>query len=134
MPACAVATTWIGADQPVGMVLFKNASAALAANDRALLQRIAQHARQSGATIRVIGHADEATGALDAVNRQLVNFDFSSLRAETAATELQRAGLPAHRIVVEARSDQEPLCAAGSGDPVNRRVQLDLSHGPASRS
>jgi flagellar motor protein MotB len=106
----------------VGLILFPSGGAALGPNDRDLLHRVATLARQSGAVVRVVGHASGRTG------EQTKNQDVSLARANAAAGELRAAGVPAERIVVEARGDSEPIYreTSPSGEAGNRRVDVYL--------
>ena len=112
----------------VGTIQFRNASADLGANDRALLRRYAAQALQSGRSLRVVGHAGDRQPGLDELGQRFFNFDISWARAAAAAEEIERAGLPLQRIVVEARGDTEPAAqGAQSGDgAANRRVNVYL--------
>jgi phospholipid-binding lipoprotein MlaA len=116
-----------GADAPAATVLFRPGSAALNANDRALLHRLAATAQARGASLRVVGHAAERMAGMDELTARFYNFDLSWARASAAAEELERAGQPFQRIVIEARGDTEPLRATGAGDaPDDRRVSVYL--------
>jgi flagellar motor protein MotB len=114
--------------QQVGLILFEHGSASLAPADRTLLQRIAVLARQNGAVVRVVGHASGRTGEMDGVRHLNRNLNISEARATAAAAELNAAGLPAERIVIEAKGDSEPIYseAMPSGEAGNRRVEVYL--------
>jgi flagellar motor protein MotB len=120
-------TTQAGGQQ-VGLILFPNGSAQLNPADKDLLQRVAAMARQSGATVRVVGHASSRTGEMDMGRHQNKNLDISMARANAAAGELRAAGMPAGRVVVEAKGDSEPVYreTMPSGEAGNRRVDVYL--------
>jgi len=124
----ARARTAQGAGQQVGLILFQNGSASLGANDRDLLQRVAVLARQNGSIVRVVGHASGRTGEMDMSRHQNKNLDISMTRANAAAAALRAAGVPAERIVVEAKGDSEPVYreTMPSGEAGNRRVDVYL--------
>jgi flagellar motor protein MotB len=85
-------------------------------------------AQRNGAVVRVVGHASGRTGELDQMRHQNRNLDISQARASAAAAELNAAGLPVDRIVVEAKGDSEPVYseAMPSGEAGNRRVDVFL--------
>jgi flagellar motor protein MotB len=114
--------------QQVGLLLFDNGSASLGQADRALLQRVAALARQSGAVVRVVGHASSRTGEMNVPRHLNKNLNISEARASAAAAELNAAGLPSERIVIEAKGDSEPLYSETmpSGEAGNRRVDVFL--------
>jgi phospholipid-binding lipoprotein MlaA len=115
------------ADAPAATILFRAGSAALNANDRALLRQLAATAEARGASLRVVGHAGERAAGMDELGARFYNFDLSWARASAAAEELERAGLPFQRIVIEARGSTEPLDPVGAGDGQgNRRVNVHL--------
>jgi len=115
------------ADAPSVTILFRAGSAALNANDRALLHRLAATVQARGGSLRVVGHAAERAAGMDELGARFYNFDLSWARASAAAEELERAGLPFQHIVIEARGDTEPLQPTGAGDsPGNRRVSVYL--------
>ena len=117
-PAQAAAPT------PATTIPFRDGSAELGANDRALLRQVAQQAQQQGASLRVVGHAADSAPGLDELGRRLHNFDLSWARAIAAAEELERAGLPAQRIVMEA--NDEPAPSQSAAGPGSRRVSVYL--------
>jgi len=124
-PAQARAPTPARAGAPAGTILFRNGSADLGANDRALLRQFAATALQRGGALRIVGHAGDRTPGLDELSQRFHNFDMSWARATAAAEELERAGLPLQRIVVEAKGETEPVQSAATGDmPGNRRVSI----------
>lgn len=114
--------------QQVGLLLFDNGSASLSQADRTLLQRVAAVARQNGAVVRVVGHASSRTGEMNVPSHLNKNLNISEARASAAAAELNAAGLPSERIVIEAKGDSEPLYseAMPSGEAGNRRVDVYL--------
>ena len=120
-------TSYSGGQQ-VGLILFQNGSVSLAAGDRDLLHRVAVLARQSGSIVRVVGHASGRTGEMNMGRQQSKNLDISQARANAAAAELRAAGVPAERIVVEAKGDSEPVYreTMPSGEAGNRRVDVYL--------
>jgi outer membrane protein OmpA-like peptidoglycan-associated protein len=72
--------------------------------------------------VTIIGHTD-STGS-DAMNDEL-----SRQRAEAVRSYLSRRGVPADKVVVEARGEHEPIASndTESGRAQNRRVEIFLS-------
>lgn len=125
---CGQVQAAIAWSEDLGQVFFANGSSVLSPEARRKLLAIALRAQQSRAFVHVVGHASERTGEIDPVRHQLINFEMSWLRAAAAGDTIQKAGIPWERLIVEARSDQEPLCAEimPSGEAANRRVAIYL--------
>ena len=117
-----------GASQPV-VVRFPHGSAQIASSERAKVSDIAKRYRASGGGfIRVVGHASSRTKNLPVDKHKLVNFWISMDRAQAVARALMRAGVAPNAIVVEARSDGEPMFfeSMPAGEAQNRRAEVYL--------
>ncbi|MCC7045441.1 MAG: VacJ family lipoprotein [Alphaproteobacteria bacterium] len=127
-PPCGQVQTAIAWGEDLGQVFFANGSSVLSPEARRKLLAVARKAQQSRAFVHVVGHASERTGEIDPVQHQLINFEMSWLRAAAAGDTIQKAGIPWNRLIIEARSDQEPLCTEimPSGEAANRRVAIYL--------
>jgi flagellar motor protein MotB len=90
---------------------------------------IAKRFRASGGgLIRIVGHASSRTKNLPVDKHKLVNFWISMDRAQAVAHALMRAGVAPSAIVVEARSDGEPVFfeSMPAGEARNRRAEVYL--------
>ena len=104
-------------------------SAQIASSERAKVSDIAKRYRASGGGfIRVVGHASSRTKNLPVDKHKLVNFWISMDRAQAVARALMRAGVAPNAIVVEARSDGEPMFfeSMPAGEALNRRAEVYL--------
>lgn len=112
----------------VAVIYFGHGSAGLDSRDRQVLRDVAGIQRQRGGTLRVVGHASGRAAAKNALRRRLSNFEMSLRRAEAVAEALEDMGVPGERIVVEARSANEPVYqeTAPSGEAGNRRAEIFL--------
>jgi outer membrane protein OmpA-like peptidoglycan-associated protein len=80
------------------------------------------HGLDAGMRVQVVGHTDN-TGS------QALNNALSLERAESVREHLQRQGLPASRIGVAGRGENQPVAdnASAEGRARNRRVEIFLS-------
>jgi outer membrane protein OmpA-like peptidoglycan-associated protein len=102
------------------MVYFANNSAAIDADDRRALNTLAQSAKETGGSLRIVGFASSGSASAAA---QIANFRIASQRAETVAQELARMGVPRARMTISSAT------AAGGGDPaLERRVEIALDY------
>jgi len=132
-----MSTTTLPVTRPVGFtgdsqpitVRFRHGSAQIAATERAKVSDIAKRFRASGGgLIRIVGHASSRTKNLPVDKHKLVNFWISMDRAQAVAHALMRAGVAPSAIVVEARSDGEPVFfeSMPAGEARNRRAEVYL--------
>ncbi len=82
--------------------------------------------KSTGAYLRVVGHASR-DGA-SAGSLQLANFRASMERAEAVARALLDLGVPASRIMVDARGDNDLADLANPASSINRRVEIYLEY------
>lgn len=102
------------------LVFFDFDSAALTPEARDIVKTAADAAKKgSYKALLVTGHADRAGSAE-------YNLGLSRRRASTVAAELQRLGIPASEISIEAKGETEPLVPTADGvpEPQNRRVEM----------
>lgn len=102
------------------MVFFEFDSARLTPEATSILQQAVEKFRQGGSpSIQVEGHADRA--GTDQYNEGL-----SKRRAEAVRNYLQRQGIPANNISVQAFGESRPLVQTADGvrEPQNRRVEI----------
>ncbi len=110
----------------VATILFDNGSANLDADDRRILRQVVNQQRQTGGTIRVVGHASSRTRNMDVVQHKMVNFQISVARADAVARELMKLGSPPDSLFVGAASDSEPVYEEfmPTGEAGNRRAEI----------
>ena len=82
--------------------------------------------KSTGAVLRVVGHASRDGGSLG--SRQVANFRTSMERAEAVARALLDLGVPASRIMVDARGDNDLADPVNPTSGVNRRVEIYLEY------
>lgn len=109
-----------------GTIRFAAGSSRLGGNDVANLRRIAERYREHGGMVRVVGHSSSRTGDMPPEQHRAVNFEASLARAEAVARQLQQFGVPAQSMIVEARSDLEPIYfeAMPAAEAANRRAEI----------
>lgn len=114
----------------VGIIYFAHGSAALDANDRAVLRDIVALHRQRGGSIRVVGHASARTGPADPVRHRMANFEISQLRANAVAAEIVALGAERDKVRAEARADTQPVYHEfmPTGEAGNRRAEIFLEY------
>ncbi len=112
----------------VATILFENGSSKLKSLDRRILSSVSHLQRDSGGTIRIVGHASSRTRNLDPVRHKMANFQISMARADKVFGELIRLGVSGDRIIITAVSDAEPLYHEfmPSGEAGNRRTEVYL--------
>ena len=96
--------------------------------------RIAEEQRARAADVRVVGHAS-ARAKGGAARAQVLNFRIALARARVVAHELARLGVPANRIIVESKADDDPAWSNTTplGEAANRRTDIYLVAPPALR-
>ena len=112
----------------IATIFFGSATAVLTADDVAVLQEVAALQRETGGTVRVVGHSSRGALALNRVKQGLLNFKLSLDRANAVAEALARFGVARDRLDVIARGDGELLYAESSaaGAAGNRRAEIFL--------
>jgi outer membrane protein OmpA-like peptidoglycan-associated protein len=114
----------------VATIYFGNNSARLGARDRAVIREIVSMYRETGGTIRIIGHSSGNAASQVSERSKLVNFKVSLDRANAVAAELVRQGVPSQAIDVAAQGAQDPRYAEYSptGAAANRRAEVYLNY------
>lgn len=133
VPAPAAPASADGAAH-VGVIQYLHGSARLSTHDKAVLARIAEEQRARAAVVRVVGHAS-ARAKGGAARAQVLNFRIALARARVVAHELARLGVPANRIIVESKADDDPAWSNTTplGEAANRRTDIYLVAPPALR-
>ena len=118
-----------GVGQAVGYVYFSNGSSRLSAADRQVLRQVAQLQQIQGGVLRIIGHASQRTGNMEALDQQQVNHDVSMERATAVARALVEYGVQPILVQVAAAGDDQTLFAESTpaGEAGNRRAEVYLS-------
>ncbi len=112
----------------IATIFFGSATAVLTKDDVSVLREVAALQRETGGTVRVVGHSSRGALALDRVKQGLLNFKLSLDRANAVAEALTRFGVARDRLDVIARGDGELLYAESSavGAAGNRRAEIFL--------
>ncbi len=109
-------------------VYFAQDRTILSADAKAQVRAAAQAyiARGSAGYIRVVGYASSNSTKLSAARRLEWNFEHSQARANAVARELIGDGVPATKVLVEARGDAQAdsYGAAPAGADGNRRADI----------
>jgi outer membrane protein OmpA-like peptidoglycan-associated protein len=118
-----------GVGQAVGYVYFGNGSSQLSEADRQVLLQVAQLQRVQGGVLRVIGHASQRTGNMDALAQDQVNKRVSLARATAVAQALVSLGVQPMLVQVAAAGDGQTLYSESTpaGEAGNRRAEVYLS-------
>ena len=112
----------------VATIYFNSGSSKLSANDRRIVQQVADVARRSGGMLRIIGHSSMANAGRDAERAAMVNYKMSLERANAVANALLNDGIPGNQMQVMAEGAQNPIYAESSatGMAGNRRTEIYL--------
>jgi outer membrane protein OmpA-like peptidoglycan-associated protein len=104
---------------PVATIAFASGSADLSDQERNQLSEIAAMQHDRGGALRVIGHAEPASGTI-AAQQQLAQFNLALTRAKAVAQVLNHEGVPTQSIAVEAAPGR-----AGDADASHAQVFLE---------
>ena len=117
-----------GASTNKGVINFDHGSYKLSPSDRRLLLKIAVEARDTGAFVRVVGHASMRTRDMNELKHTLANFNISVKRAEAVAAFLIANGVKAEKLIVDAVGDSQPLNheSMPAEERANRRAEIFL--------
>tara|TARA_Y100001968_G_scaffold182134_1_gene166785 strand:- start:501 stop:1517 length:1017 start_codon:yes stop_codon:yes gene_type:complete len=109
-----------------GVINFEHGSYQLSAADRSFLSKIASEVKETGASVRVVGHASMRTRNMDELKHTLANFNISVKRAEAVASFLIASGVKAEKLIVDAVGDSQPLNyeSMPSEERANRRAEI----------
>lgn len=118
-----------GVGQAVGYVYFNNGSSQLSAADQQVLQQVVQLQRIQGGVLRIVGHASQRTGNMDALAQDQVNKRVSLERATAVAQALVGMGVQPMLVQVAAAGDGQTLYSESTpaGEAGNRRAEVYLS-------
>jgi outer membrane protein OmpA-like peptidoglycan-associated protein len=118
-----------GVGQAVGYVYFGNGSSQLSDADRQVLQQVVQLQRIQGGVLRIVGHASQRTGNMDALAQDQVNHRVSLARATAVAQALVNMGVQPMLVQVAAAGDGQTLYSESTpaGEAGNRRAEVYLS-------
>jgi len=113
---------------PAAVIHFETGSARLGAVDLSKLKQIVQTAQQTGASIKVVGHASSRTRQLPVDRHKLVNLRMSQERSGIVVNRLIKLGVSPSKIIVESLSDSTPVMqeAMPSDEAKNRRTEIFL--------
>jgi outer membrane protein OmpA-like peptidoglycan-associated protein len=118
-----------GVGQAIGYVYFNNGSSQLSAADQQVLQQVVQLQRIQGGVLRIVGHASQRTGNMDALAQNQVNRRVSLARATAVAQALVGMGVQPMLVQVAAAGDGQTLYSESTpaGEAGNRRAEVYLS-------
>jgi outer membrane protein OmpA-like peptidoglycan-associated protein len=127
-PAPAPETQSVLKTVQVATIYFNDGSTRLSANDRRLVDQIAEAARRTGGTLRIIGHASMGAPSRDPDRTDMINYKVSLERANAVAAELARSGVPGPQMQVVGEGARSPIYAETSktGAAGNRRTEVYL--------
>jgi outer membrane protein OmpA-like peptidoglycan-associated protein len=112
----------------IATIYFGNNSKQLQDDDLSILRQIAAVQRNTGAIIRIVGHASSRGKAVDLVRRAKINYTVSLDRAKAIAAVLVGMGVPEKSLQVGGAGDSAPIYAENTvaGEAANRRAELYL--------
>jgi outer membrane protein OmpA-like peptidoglycan-associated protein len=118
----------VGTGQPIAVIFFADASAALSGRDLSVLHDVLLVQQQQGGRLRIVGHASERTATVDYSRHQSVNNALSLARANAVSRALIRMGAPQGTISLSAVGAQAPIFYEfmPTGEAGNRRVEIFL--------
>jgi len=114
----------------VATIYFNDGSSRLSANDRRVVDEVAEAARRTGGLLRIIGHSSMSAGGRDTEEAALVNYRVSLARANAVAVELLRHGIPGNQMQVMAEGARNPIYSerSATGAAGNRRTEIYLDY------
>lgn len=114
----------------VATIYFLSGSSNLSETDRRVIQQVADMARRTGGTLRVIGHSSVGPQDRYSERQQVVNYKVSLDRANSVASQILRTGIPRDRMKVTAEGDRNPIYSESSpnGAAGNRRTEIYLEY------
>ncbi len=114
----------------VATIYFLSGSANLSETDRRVIQQVADMARRTGGTLRIIGHSSVGPQDRYSERQQVVNYKVSLDRANSVASQIVRTGVPRDRMKVTAEGDRNPIYSESSptGAAGNRRTEIYLEY------
>ncbi|MEH6403200.1 MAG: OmpA family protein [Sneathiella sp.] len=121
-------TPALGGAQPDAIIYFETGSSRIGAGDRNKLAKLIQIQKQTGAFIRVVGHASSRTRELPVDRHMVVNLRMSQERASAVVASLIKMGADSNRVILESVSDRSPITseAMPSEEAKNRRTEIFL--------
>jgi outer membrane protein OmpA-like peptidoglycan-associated protein len=114
----------------VATIYFNDGSSRLSANDKRVVDQVAEAARRTGGLLRIVGHSSMSAGTRDTEEAALVNYRVSLARANAVAVELLRHGIPGNQMQVMAEGARNPIYSerAPTGAAGNRRAEIYLDY------
>ena len=124
------ATPGFASGPPVllGVIYFNHGSTGLSKQDLYVLRQVVALQRERGGVLRVVGHASQRTGQVNAGTHQEINRRLSQRRASAVANALRGFGVPPGAVSAEGRGDSELIFHEfmPTGEAGNRRVEIFL--------
>ena len=109
-----------------GVIYFADGSAKLTADEKSLLQNIADYAKKNNTELKVLGHASSRTKKTTLVEHTMINLNISGQRALNVVKTLASDGVPLNKMCYEALSDSRPaeIEKDAKTAALNRRVEI----------
>lgn len=109
-----------------GVIYFADGSAKLTADEKFLLQNIADYALKSKAELKILGHASSRTKKTTIIEHTMINLNISGQRALQVVKTLASDGVPLNKMRYEALSDSRPaeIEKDAKTAALNRRVEI----------
>ena len=114
----------------LGTAHFAKGSARLRPGDRALVKEAARLQRESGARLRVVGHASRRTADMPPVRQKVLNLNLSLDRAGAVARALIAEGVPAGALSLEGAAASRPIADEDTphNEAQNRRAEIFIEY------
>ncbi|MBO6826354.1 MAG: OmpA family protein [Sneathiella sp.] len=114
--------------KPDAVIYFETGSSRVGGGDMQKIADIAAMQRQTGATVRVVGHASSRTRQLPVDRHKMVNLRMSQDRSSSVVKALISRGVNPQNISVESVSDSMPVTRESmpSEEAKNRRTEIFL--------
>ncbi len=114
--------------KPSAVVYFEVGSSRVGSGDMRKIAALAAQQKQTGAMVKVVGHASSRTRQLPVDRHKLVNLRMSQERSSSVVKALISKGVSPQKITVESVSDSNPVTRESmpSEEAKNRRTEIFL--------
>ncbi|MBE7636961.1 OmpA family protein [Sneathiella sp. P13V-1] len=114
--------------KPNAVIYFDVGSSRVGAGDMSKIAALATQQKQTGAMVKVVGHASSRTRQLPVDRHKMVNLRMSQERSSAVVKALISKGVSPQKITVESVSDSNPVTRESmpSEEAKNRRTEIFL--------